>query len=64
MIFTWLRSARHDRLSHFARHLAARGVVSPPEPASCEDAEAGFDDYEPVTVEGRPLSEMIIEDRR
>jgi hypothetical protein len=48
----------------FARHLAAKGVVSLPEQADREDAEAQFADYEPVTVEGRPLSEMIVEDRR
>ena len=48
----------------FAHYLAAKGVVSLPEPASREAAEAKFDDYEPVTVEGQPLSEMIIEDRR
>jgi hypothetical protein len=48
----------------FARYLAAKGVVSLPEPSSREAAEAGFDDYVPITVEGRPLSEMIIEDRR
>lgn len=48
----------------FARHLAAKGVVSLPEPSSREAAEAGFGDYEPITVEGQPLSEMVIEDRR
>jgi hypothetical protein len=48
----------------FERYLAAKGVISLPDPASREDAEAEFNDYEPVTVEGQPLSEMIIEDRR
>ncbi|HEX7312934.1 MAG TPA: hypothetical protein VF297_03390 [Pyrinomonadaceae bacterium] len=48
----------------FARYLAAKGVVSLPEPVSRAAAEAEFDDYEPITVEGQPLSEMIIEDRR
>lgn len=48
----------------FARYLAAKGVVSLPETASRAAAEAEFDDYEPVTVEGQPLSEMVIEDRR
>jgi hypothetical protein len=48
----------------FARYLAAKGVASLPEPASRAAAEAEFDDYEPVTVEGQPLSEMVIEDRR
>lgn len=48
----------------FARYLAARGVVSLPEPASRAAAEAEFEDYEPITVEGQPLSEMIIEERR
>lgn len=48
----------------FARHLAAKGLVSLPEPVSREAAEAEADDYKPITVEGRPFSEMIIEDRR
>jgi hypothetical protein len=48
----------------FARYLADKGVVSLPEPASREAAEAEFDDYEPITVAGQPLSEMIIDDRR
>jgi hypothetical protein len=48
----------------FARYLAAQGVVSLPEAARREAAADEFDEYEPITVEGRPLSEMIIEDRR
>lgn len=48
----------------FARYLAAKGVISLPEALSREEAEDRFDDYEPITVEGKPLSEMIIEDRR
>ena len=48
----------------FAHYLAAKGSISLPEASSREKAEDEFDDYEPVTVEGKPLSEMIIEDRR
>jgi hypothetical protein len=48
----------------FERELAAEGIISLPDPASRKEAEDGFDDYEPITVEGKPLSEMIIEDRR
>jgi hypothetical protein len=48
----------------FAHYLAAKGVLSLPEASSREEAEDEFEDYEPVTVEGKPLSEMIIEDRR
>ncbi|HKC65068.1 MAG TPA: hypothetical protein VKB86_15605 [Pyrinomonadaceae bacterium] len=48
----------------FARYLAAKGVISLPDDSSREEAEAEFDDYKPITVEGQPLSEMIIEDRR
>jgi hypothetical protein len=48
----------------FAHYLAAKGVISLPEASSHEDAEAEFNDYKPITVEGQPLSEMIIEDRR
>lgn len=48
----------------FERRLAAKGVISLPEPSSRAAAAAGFDDYKPVTVEGPPLSETIVEDRR
>lgn len=48
----------------FARYLAAKGVISMPDAAARTDAEEEFDDYEPVEVEGKPLSEMIVEDRR
>jgi hypothetical protein len=48
----------------FARHLAAKGVISLPEASSRKEAQAEFDAYEPITVKGQPLSEMIIEDRR
>lgn len=48
----------------FARYLAAKGVISLPDDSKRAEAEAEFDDYEPITVEGKPLSEMIIEDRR
>lgn len=48
----------------FARYLAAKGVISLPDASSLAQAEEEFDDYEPITVEGKPLSEMIIEDRR
>jgi hypothetical protein len=48
----------------FARYIAAKGVFSLPEPERCEDAAARFDDYKPVTVMGKPLSEMIVEERR
>ncbi|MBA3320314.1 MAG: hypothetical protein H0T45_02560 [Pyrinomonadaceae bacterium] len=45
----------------FARHLAAKGIISLPA-LSAEDTED--DDWEPVEVTGQPLSEMIIEERR
>ncbi len=48
----------------FAHYLAAKGVISLPEASNRKDAQAQFDDYEPITVTGQPLSEMIIEDRR
>jgi hypothetical protein len=46
------------------RRLAAKGIISLPEPASREAASAEFDSYKPITVEGQSLSETIIEDRR
>jgi hypothetical protein len=48
----------------FAQYLAAKGVISLPDEARRGEAEEEFDDYEPIVVEGKPLSEMIIEDRR
>jgi len=46
----------------FARYLAAKGVISLPEESAEDDDDD--DDWEPIEVEGKPLSEMIIEDRR
>jgi hypothetical protein len=44
----------------FARYLAAKGVISLPEEGVADDDEG----WEPVEVTGKPLSEMIVEDRR
>lgn len=48
----------------FERHLAAKGIISLPEPSNRAAAAAEFDNYKPITVEGQPLSETVIEDRR
>ena len=48
----------------FEKYLAAKGIISLPEPSNRDAAKAEFDNYKPITVEGKPLSEMIIEDRR
>ncbi len=45
----------------FARHLAAKGIISFPDPSAEDDED---DDWEPVEIPGQPLSEMIIEERR
>jgi hypothetical protein len=47
-----------------ARHLASKGVISLPDASSRQGAEAEFDDFRPIRVDGKPLSETIIEDRR
>lgn len=47
----------------FAQYLAAKGVVTLPEPMTDEDL-AEEDAWEPVEVTGTPLSQMIIEERR
>lgn len=44
----------------FEKYLAAKGVISLPEEDIADDDE----EWEPVEVTGKPLSEMIIEDRR
>ncbi|HYO25610.1 MAG TPA: hypothetical protein VEQ85_11765 [Lacipirellulaceae bacterium] len=43
----------------YARLLATKGVVSPPHLAADDDDEA----WDPIEVDGQPLSEMIIEER-
>lgn len=50
--------------TEFAQYLAAKGVISLPEPEVGADVAAGFDSYKPISVGGQPLSEMIIEERR
>lgn len=47
----------------YAAHLAAKGVVTLPEPMTDEDM-AEEDAWEPVEITGKPLSQMIIEERR
>ena len=46
----------------FERELAAEGIISVPQPLDT-NAEA-FYAYKPITVKGKPHSEMIIEERR
>jgi hypothetical protein len=50
-----------EREDEFEQYLAAKGVITLPDPSTEDDAE---DEWEPVTVTGKPLSEMIIEERR
>ena len=45
----------------FARYLAAKGIIAPINEADNDDDDDG---WEPVEVEGTPLSEMIIAERR
>ncbi len=46
----------------FAQHLAAKGIIAPID--SSQIATTEDDDWEPVEFTGKPLSEMIIEERR
>jgi hypothetical protein len=46
----------------FERHLAAKGIISLPD--TSEDETDDDDNWEPVEVTGKPLSEIIIEERR
>ena len=51
----------------FEKYLAAKGVISIPSPLTEEERarkQAEFDAYQPVKVEGIPLSRMIVEERR
>lgn len=48
----------------FEQHLLASGVITEiPPPPTKADIEA-FRNYKPITVEGKPVSETIIEERR
>ncbi len=49
--------------SEFAEYLAAQGIVTSPEPMT-EDDWREEDDWQPVEVGGKPLSQIIIEERR
>jgi len=46
----------------FERYLAAKGVIAPV--GEADAAAEDFRSYQPITVSGQPLSEMIIEERR
>jgi hypothetical protein len=49
----------------FERELAAEGFISPVRPLTATDEEVRqYRAYKPITVEGQPLSEMIVEERR
>ena len=50
--------------SEFAEYLAAKGIVTLPQPLSAEELAADDDDWEPIEVTGEPLSQMIIRERR
>ncbi|HEV7475532.1 MAG TPA: hypothetical protein VGN90_15870 [Pyrinomonadaceae bacterium] len=48
----------------FEQHLLANGVITEiPPPLTEADIEA-FRNYKPISVEGKPVSETIIEERR
>lgn len=46
----------------FARHLAAKGIIAPINHS--QTAAVDDDEWEPVEFTGKPLSEMLIEERR
>lgn len=46
----------------FERELVAEGILSEVKPLATDSAE--YHSYQPITVEGKPLSETIIEERR
>ncbi len=48
--------------SEFAEHLAAQGIVTSPEPMT-EDDWREEESWQPVEVGGKPLSQIIIEER-
>lgn len=46
----------------FAQHLSAKGIIAPITSSQIDAVED--DEWEPVEFTGKPLSEMIIEERR
>ncbi len=58
-------ASEDEREDAFERELAAEGFISQVEPLTATDEEIRqYRAYQPITVEGQPLSEMIIEERR
>lgn len=46
----------------FERHLYEKGIISEVKPPITDFSR--YDDYEPITVTGEPISETIIRERR
>lgn len=46
----------------FARHLYEKGIIGKPPPPITDFSR--YENYEPVKVKGKPVSETIIEERR
>ncbi len=55
-----LEEAEAARTRTFWERLEAKGMVAKRKPAPPADAES----FQPITVQGKPLSEVIIEERR
>jgi hypothetical protein len=51
-----------DREDEFERYLLAKGVIS--QIPTGDETDEEFDAFEPIAVEGEPLSETIIRERR
>lgn len=62
---TIIPATADDLEEAFERELAAEGFIGEVEPLTATDEEIRqYRAYKPITVEGQPLSEMIIEERR
>ncbi|MDQ3748622.1 MAG: hypothetical protein M3367_06375 [Acidobacteriota bacterium] len=46
----------------FERHLYEKGIISEVKPSITDFSR--YDDYQPITVTGEPISETIIKERR
>ncbi len=59
------RLSEDEREDAFERELVAEGFISPVRPLTATDEEVRqYRAYQPITVAGQPLSEMIVEERR
>jgi hypothetical protein len=59
-VITTASSEDNTAIEEMHRHLEEQGLLEPFNPSESPDP---FPDFEPIVAKGKPLSEIIIEDR-